>query len=231
MTKNQKILSFVLLFALLETLLILYIDRPLSLFMRQMDVDHRGFVDFFRDITDFGKGKWYMVPTALLVAACAFAIRLKSVKKKTRELIYQIGEGSLFIFACVAISGIVTDLLKIIIGRSRPVLLDRENVYAAQFFVFDSTWKSMPSGHTTTVIAAMCALFILLPRWRWVWLAVALILVASRVVVNAHYLSDVLAGSLVGCVSAILINQYFNHNGINHVKNSIFPIDRKSSRA
>ena len=47
------------------------------------------------------------------------------------------------------------------------------------------------------------------PRTRRYLLIYALLIVVSRVVVTAHYPSDVLAGALVGAVGALLVRRWF----------------------
>jgi membrane-associated phospholipid phosphatase len=47
------------------------------------------------------------------------------------------------------------------------------------------------------------------PRVRTLLLVYALLIAISRVVVVAHYPSDVLAGALVGMAGAVLVRRYF----------------------
>jgi undecaprenyl-diphosphatase len=69
---------------------------------------------------------------------------------------------------------------------------------------------SMPSGHATIAFAIAAALLLALPELRRRWwcvaglLAWAALTAASRVVLGVHYLTDVLAGALLGTASALL---------------------------
>jgi membrane-associated phospholipid phosphatase len=65
---------------------------------------------------------------------------------------------------------------------------------------------SFPSGHATLAVATAVSLTILLPRWRWIWFLIALMVAVERVLENAHFVSDVVAGVGVGTVSALLAN-------------------------
>jgi len=59
---------------------------------------------------------------------------------------------------------------------------------------------SFPSGHTTDIFALMCLLALWSGRWLtglWAFL-VALLVGFSRIYLSQHFLSDVLAGSVVG---------------------------------
>lgn len=95
-----------------------------------------------------------------------------------------------------ALADAVTIALKLVIGRSPPDGSDGAT--------------SFPSAHAKT--AAQVALGLVLVatsprRGRLVWWAIAFswiaVMAASRTVVNEHWLSDVLAGSLLGASFAI----------------------------
>ncbi len=68
-----------------------------------------------------------------------------------------------------------------------------------------SAWRpdhwSFPSGHTATIVALMSALWWLWPRHLLFYILVAAIVAGSRIVVGAHYPSDVMAGALVAVLS------------------------------
>ena len=80
----------------------------------------------------------------------------------------------------------------------------------------------MPSGHTTTAFALAFSLSTLYSRLRPLWFAYALVLATSRVMVDAHYLSDVVAGAMLGFLTVHLFTKY----GIIQSWKVIFPIDR-----
>ena len=46
--------------------------------------------------------------------------------------------------------------------------------------------------------------------------------------VNAHFLSDTIAGALVGALTVYGFQKFFNHDGTDHIKQCIFPIDIKA---
>ena len=52
------------------------------------------------------------------------------------------------------------------------------------------------------------------PRWRTVLWIYALLIAVSRVVVTAHYPSDVLAAAVVGVVGALLVRRWFALRGL-----------------
>jgi undecaprenyl-diphosphatase len=86
-------------------------------------------------------------------------------------------------------------VLKRAIGRQRPSVLQRHNW--ARLLPPDEF--SFPSGHTITAFAftvAAAHYFPFLLPWL---LFCALSVAASRIVLGMHFLSDVLAGCVIGC--------------------------------
>jgi membrane-associated phospholipid phosphatase len=108
----------------------------------------------------------------------------------------------------VAISSVAAQLVKQVVCRGRPKLLDGWGVDSPDptagrsFFhwpcFMDSRHQSFPSGHATTAFAVAAALTRAAPARRPLWLALAAIIGAARVLLNAHFLSDVIGGALVG---------------------------------
>ena len=82
------------------------------------------------------------------------------------------------------------------------------------------TYASLPSGHATTAFAALVAIGTLWPRARTVMWIYALLIAASRVVVTAHYPSDVFAGAVVGTVGALMVRRWF---ALRHLGFSVRP--------
>jgi membrane-associated phospholipid phosphatase len=111
--------------------------------------------------------------------------------------------------AGVLLAGLATQVVKHVACRARPRLVDGWGVGPAGFPATGgffhwpcfgrSDYQSFPSGHAATAFAAAAALFAWAPGGRRAWvLAGAAGVGASRVVLNAHLLSDVLGGALAG---------------------------------
>jgi len=63
--------------------------------------------------------------------------------------------------------------------------------------------RSFPSGHTQAAASALTYLLCLYPR-RWIWWSSGIgIAGLARIYLGAHFPSDVLAGALIGCLTAI----------------------------
>ncbi len=101
------------------------------------------------------------------------------------------------VFAAVAVSGIVNNVLKICFGRARPKLLIEQGRYGYQPFSFSRAhydFTAMPSGHTMVVFAVAAALCMFYPRYRWLWLTLATLIAVTRIISGSHYPGDVIAG-------------------------------------
>lgn len=103
----------------------------------------------------------------------------------------------LYTITSMALSGIAGDLLKEVIQRPRPVAIFTDQV----FVLSDAVTTAIPSGHATKSVAlALPFLFLVLSYSRWdKMMKLVLPLIAcgvclSRIVLGAHYVSDVLAG-------------------------------------
>ncbi len=215
--KTQKLLSKstlirwtlgVAAFLGLECALFLFVDRPVSLWFSELGEASPEIVSFFRAYTDVGKGIVSLVPSALGALACFVWWRVRKAEGKNATTALFAARAFSFVFAAVAFSGIATKILKTAIGRARPKLLEAD-IYQFNPVTFKHDWNSMPSGHSTTAFTVAAALFILFPNLRVLWILLGIALAASRVVINAHYLSDVVAGAAVGALSSYVVAAIF----------------------
>ena len=165
-------------------------------------VDYR-IKDIFDLITRLG------ISTPYLVAALAGFIYFQFIKKN--EIL---ANAAAFLFAAVALSGLANDLIKVLVGRSRPGLLLAKGVYGFKPFTDQYYYASFPSGHANTIAALCYGLNVVTGRFRYVWLSIALAVMASRVIVGAHFPSDVMFGAYLGVVVTELIAVGFEKKGL-----------------
>jgi membrane-associated phospholipid phosphatase len=74
---------------------------------------------------------------------------------------------------------------------------------------FHDALHSFPSGHTATACALAWCLSRMYPNGRFVFWSFATMVACQRLFAQAHYLSDTLAGALIGVLVAALIGCYW----------------------
>ncbi len=160
----------------------------------------------FDQITDFGKSGWFLWPLGILFLALAALPSLPRVPQCVRAAItVRVG----FLFLAIGAPSLFDTIVKRMIGRARPLVGGSLDPYLFSPFNWTADYASLPSGHATTAFAALAAFGTLWPRGRTVFLIYALLIAVSRVVVTAHYPSDVFTGALVGTVGALLVRRWF----------------------
>ncbi|WP_150463640.1 lipid A 1-phosphatase LpxE [Francisella sp. XLW-1] len=153
----------------------------------------------FRHITDVGKAEYILIICGLIVLVRLFT-NIDKLSKSTKIAFNKICIYSGFILATVAISGIVGQVLKVIIGRARPkFFLEYGSHYFQHFHAPGYDFASMPSGHSITVGAMFIAFFYIFPKFRYLWYVLIVVFAGSRIIVGSHYPSDVIFGVALGC--------------------------------
>jgi membrane-associated phospholipid phosphatase len=115
----------------------------------------------------------------------------------------------LYICISVSIAIIIGEGLKYLLGRHRPIMLFEQKLYGLHGFSSKWALNSTPSGHTIRAFSFFTALSLLYRRFTVVFMALAVLIGASRVAVTAHYPSDVLFGAFIGIFTAAWTYQYF----------------------
>ncbi|HEX7007941.1 MAG TPA: phosphatase PAP2 family protein [Alphaproteobacteria bacterium] len=212
LSRGQRRVYAVLSGALLIAMVVAYlwIDRPLAEALRGLDgtVTHR----VFEYVTQLGVSTgWLIGSFALFVGGWWASSRADSEAMRRRWADWSV--RGLFVFACVAVPGLLTNLLKALFGRARPKLLFAHGDYGFQFLRFEADYWSFPSGHTTAAAGLAMAICLMRPRLWPVSLALALLVAASRVVLDRHYLSDTLGGAVLAIVVALALRRLFAERG------------------
>jgi len=169
----------------------------------------RPLVAIFDEITDFGKSGWLLFPLAF--ALFCFAALPATLPQSTQMIITTLTARLGFIFVAITLPGLFTLFSKYLIGRARPYAADgNPHVF---HLLFRPEYASLPSGHSTTAFAAATAISAVWPKAgipAWLY---ALTIGASRIIVTAHFPSDVMASAIVGVTGAILVRNYFASRG------------------
>lgn len=162
-------------------------------------------------ITDYGLSDWVLIPSLIvfLVALLAGFVLRDRLRDAARELALLSG----FIFVGVGLPGLICNLFKRLVGRSRPVEFETSGAFSFQHFINDWTFQSFPSGHSATALSLAFVIGFLWPRLFPLFVALGLIVAISRVPVGAHYPTDVFAGIVVGMLGAYLVRNFFARRG------------------
>jgi dolichol-phosphate mannosyltransferase len=161
----------------------------------------------FDEITDFGKSAWFLWPLFALLVGLAIAAATIA-RRFTQLIVTSLAVRLWFLFVAVAVPGLTADVIKRI-GRARPFVTGTADPFAFSWFDFRAAYASFPSGHATTACAAAVAFGALWPKLRPILWAYAAVIVLSRVVITAHYPSDVLGGAMLGALGAVLVRNWF----------------------
>src|SRR6476660_3257955 len=164
-------------------------------------------VAVFDEITEFGKSGWFLWPLGILflVLAALPPVLTPFSQRVLATIMVRVG----FLFTAIAVPGLFVTIIKSMIGRARPYVGGSLDPYLFSPFAWSAAYAGLPSGHVTTAFAALVAFGTLWPRARTVLLIYALLIAMSRVMVTAHYRTDVLAGAMVGIAGAAMVRRYF----------------------
>ena len=128
----------------------------------------------------------------------------------------KVNKKILHIANSIVITIYLKDLLKYIFARTRPTTftnnnlsLISHNVYRFDWFHDGKAYASFPSGHAAFIFAFATSLWFIYPKWRWLGVVLAIILVLSQLAMSYHYISDLIAGAGFGIwVSYFYLKQY-----------------------
>jgi membrane-associated phospholipid phosphatase len=192
---KTTLISFVVC-AFLYLLLFLFLDRPVDLWVHNncsgTQIEALGtFISYW----GYGSALEILLAVGFIVGVTGLV--LDDGKEK-----YWI---SCLLYVCVSCAVAITigDGLKILLARYRPIMLFESGKYGLHFFSTNWVLNSTPSGHTLRAFSLMTALSMVLPQGRILFIAVAVLIGISRIVVTAHYPSDVLFGAFIGIFCAL----------------------------
>lgn len=162
---------------------------------------NRTILDIAGIITQAGDSLWYFI--SLIPAFILIRFIWKNEQWSAKIL---------YLLLCLTLSGILNTGIKWLAGRNRPINLFEDGLFGFDFFkiafLYEST--SFPSGHAVTAFTLATAVSILYPRWKVTAFIAAALIALSRVVLTAHYFSDVIAGIAVGTICSLGIKYLFD---------------------
>ena len=162
---------------------------------------------FFINITEIGDSLWFFI-----ISILGFLITYFLSKSKIKNKFIQNSKiFFIFLFTATLLTGALTQLIKHIIGRPRPNYSSENSFFGFEFFSFESSLHSFPSGHTSTIFIVALALSMLTPKIKIYYIFFALIVGFSRVIVGAHFLTDVIGGIVIAFVGIKLTSLIFKN--------------------
>ena len=117
------------------------------------------------------------------------------------------------IISSYLLSGLIAQILKYFILEARPAVFLEKIKY--DYFITDVTlhnYHSFPSGHTASAfaLAAVLSFSVKNKNYSLLFLAGAILVGYSRIYLGQHFMDDILAGSVVGVISAIFCWLFFD---------------------
>lgn len=150
-------------------------------------------------------GKWWLLDWLgvflaqylpyLLVAAAAYFL----LKEKNRRRIYAFAIMSLSV---ILARGIITEIIRFFYHRPRPFsALNFVPLFGAEELT------SFPSGHAAAFFALATAIFFLNRRLGKWFLILSFLVGIARIFAGIHWPFDILAGAIIGILSALLVKK------------------------
>lgn len=163
---------------------VLWVDRPFSEYIAAYPAMTNSLA--LKTLSLFGKNIIIAALLCLIYLACF-------LRKATAKTFVQLH----YVILCFLSANLITFCLKMLLGRARPTewLINKNYGFYGPYFQ-DNFW-SHPSGHAVSVMSICFALSFLKPRYIWVYVPLSCILIATRVLLLKHYLSDVMAATLL----------------------------------
>lgn len=181
-------------------------------------VASRGAIDWpdnwrapFFFITDYGLSDWVLIPSLVVLVLARLA--MFPLHGLARLVAFQTALVSSFIFLGVGVPGLITNLLKRLVGRGRPTEFEASGAFSFQNILNDWTFQSFPSGHSATAVGLAFTVGFLWPRAFVPLLILGITVAISRVPVGMHYPTDVFAGCVVGMLGAYLVRNIYARKG------------------
>jgi undecaprenyl-diphosphatase len=170
-------------------------------------------ITIFDHVTDLGKSVWLLVPIALALGAIALSAS-PALPPMSQRALAAIAVRLGFLFVAIGLPGLIFTIAKRLIGRARPLVEGSADPFSYRPLGWSVEYASLPSGHAVDAFAIAMAVGLLWPRARlWLW-AYAVLIALSRVVLTAHFASDVIAGAVVGVVGVLVVRDWFAARGL-----------------
>lgn len=191
-----------ILWGLLVSACYLWVDRPVAWL-----VHDRGVAAFDEAHGNILKHMTYVppwaqeaAPTLLVIGIAWYLARPESHTART------LAAAS----AVLLIAEDIKEQLKFALGRTWPETwidnnpsLIGNDVYGFNPFTGGVAYSASPSGHTTLTVSVMSVLWVAYPRWRVVWVTLAIAEGVALVGLDYHFVGDVVGGAFLGGICGL----------------------------
>lgn len=114
----------------------------------------------------------------------------------------------LFVMLTCEITGLAALILRILVGRTRPLAQAPQGIYGVWYhghwIIGKYEFSSFPSGHSATAVGLAAAAWMINNGWGAVATVYALLVMWSRIALQCHHLSDVVASTALAIPLALL---------------------------
>jgi len=188
-SKIRPVAAAALLCALLVTLSVAFIDRPVERLVVNHVLNHHGRLMFFDLLAS---------PSLLsFPLACSYLL-LYALSHLSHRSAWLRMELCLKLSIAVAVATLAKDELKWVFGRPWPASWAVDGIYRLHPFTNNTFYGSFPSGHTSISAAPMFVLWWCLPKFRPLWLGIIFSVMIGLVGSGHHFVGDVTAGFFLG---------------------------------
>ncbi|HQR07495.1 MAG TPA: phosphatase PAP2 family protein [Gemmatales bacterium] len=193
-TLLKKSLIALVIGAILVTLCYFLVDRPVAYYVH----DHRLSSDILL--------KWLTYPEPIMQSWVPVVLVLLMIRRAFGPL--RRWEWALFAAGVgMVIADQFRESLSYVFARYWPETWRDNNpsligngVFGFNFFHEGSAYGSFPSGHASRTLAVGAVIWITWPRWRWAVILISFCLCVALVLMNYHFVSDVIAGTFIGSI-------------------------------
>ena len=175
------------------------IDAQAALIIQRVLYGNRYWVEATGNIPDL------LLPAVSCIALSGWMIYLVRKRSGLHDALTDL---ALVVSWSLPTSYICKTLLKFVFGRvnTRQWLLD-SSLYGFHWFHGTGVFNGFPSGHMVVFTTFASALWRIYPRYRGFYAGVLLLLGVALIATNYHFVSDVIAGAVVGImVEAAVVN-------------------------
>ena len=175
------------------------IDAQAALIIQRVLYGNRYWVEATGNIPDL------LLPAVSCIALSGWMIYLIRKRSGIHDALTDL---ALVVSWSVPASYICKTILKFVFGRvnTRQWLLD-PSLYGFHWFHGAGFFNGFPSGHMVVFTTFAAALWRIYPRYRGLYAGVLLLLGVALIATNYHFVSDVVAGAVVGImVEAAVVN-------------------------